>query len=187
MARRLWRWALGLAPALLVGACTTTTVTPLQVQHPTKTFSSVEIGAVQVSDSVWQPEIPHFQHGFLNRLQEQHVLQTVVASAGTQVPADVIVLSGNITTVDKGSKVARLLIGFGAGAAHIEGQFQITDASGVVLAQFENAKSYAGGAGIGGADFLDMDDLMEKFGADTADAVIAWSKGEMERGAQYGK
>jgi hypothetical protein len=187
MTRTFTPRAIALTLALALGACTTTTVTPLQVQRPAKTFTSVEIGAVQVADSVWLPEIPHFQHGFLGRLQEQNVFQTVLAAGGTAVPPNAIVLSGNITTVDKGSKVERLIIGFGLGAAHIEGQFQIADASGAVLAQFTNAKSYAGGAGIGGADFFDMDDLMEKFGADTADAVIAWSKGEMAAGAQYGK
>ena len=66
----------------------------------------------------------------------------------------------------------------GAGRERVTGLFEIADASGAVLARFENAKAYSGGAGIGGFDMLDLDELMEKFGAETADAVVRWSKGQ---------
>ncbi len=34
------------------------------------------------------------------------------------------------------------------------------------------------GAGIGGADFLDMDDLMERLGTETANSLIRWRNGQ---------
>ncbi len=46
------------------------------------------------------------------------------------------------------------------------------------MIRFSGGESYAGGVGIGGAGFLDMEDLMRRFGATVADTVGRWAKGE---------
>ncbi len=120
-----WR-RLGPAIAFMVllGACTTTTITPELVQPAPR-----------------------------------EMIDTVVVAAGA-VPPSAVVISGKLTEIDKGSTAARWIIGFGAGRAIARGTFEIKDTDGVTLARFEGRKAYSGGAGIGGANFLDMDDLV---------------------------
>ena len=91
---------------------------------------------------------------------------------------EAIVVSGKLTEIDKGSTAARWIIGFGAGRAIARGTFEIKDAGGATLARFESRKAYSGGAGIGGANLLDMDDLVRKLGEETANSLIRWSNGE---------
>lgn len=168
----LRRMAVGIALAFL-SACTTTTVTPIGEQKAPHTFSAVTLGEIVPADKLWAGAAERFRRGFIARLQETKALEVAQsATAGT------LRVSGQITQIDKGDRALRFLIGFGAGSAHVEGRFQITDAAGTVLSQFTTGKTYAGGMGIGGAaDFLDMDDLVEKLGAATADAVVSWAKG----------
>ena len=97
--------------------------------------------------------------------------------APEKLPPSSILLSGKITEVDKGSKALSFIIGFGAGKAHASGLFRIRDDSGDVLAKFESREAYSGGAGIGGVDLLDVDDLMQRLGEETANSVIRWSQG----------
>lgn len=163
---------------LLLGACTTTSIRPMTQIKPTQTYTTVSLGNIAVYDSIWATQVEHFRRGFVARLNETKAFANVINPAGAAPPADGITLSGKITEIDKGDKVARVLIGMGAGRERVNGLFEIADASGAVLARFENAKAYSGGAGIGGFDMLDLDELMEKFGADTADAVVRWSKGQ---------
>jgi hypothetical protein len=42
--------------------------------------------------------------------------------------------------------------------------------------RFTTSKGYAGGAGVGGADFLDMNDLARELGEKAADAIDGWIK-----------
>ena len=98
---------------------------------------------------------------------------------GSATPAaGTLLVSGRITNVDRGSRLKRMLIGFGAGRARLHGAFEIDDERGDKLVQFEAGKDYSGGVGMGGVDFVDIEDLMEQFGAETAVAVWHWSRGE---------
>lgn len=170
--------AIVLASPVLIAACTTTTITQQAAQKPVQHYTIAELGNVEPADKIWAGEALHFRKGFVDRLKEVKAFDTVTDPADGTLPPEAITISGEITQVDKGDRVVRWLIGFGAGRARVEGQFQITDASGAVLAKFGNAKAYAGGYGFGGLDLLDIDDVMEKFGADTADAVVRWSQGK---------
>jgi hypothetical protein len=135
------------------------------------------LGVVAAPDKASEPTVVYFRRGFTRRLEETKAFATVVDAAPTASLPAALVVSGRITEIDKGSRAARLLIGFGAGRQRVQGSFEITDAQGKSLAKFDAAKAYSGGAGIGGGDFLDMDELMEKFGTETADAVVRWTKG----------
>ncbi|MFZ0692760.1 MAG: hypothetical protein WAN51_01165 [Alphaproteobacteria bacterium] len=46
------------------------------------------------------------------------------------------------------------------------------------MTSFQTEKGYSGGAGIGGFDLVDMNDLAGKLGEETADVVGRWSKGQ---------
>lgn len=100
----------------------------------------------------------------------------VLDPAPTPIPADTLVISGHITEVEKGSAAARWIIGFGAGRAHLTAEFELNDASGKQLGTYSVRKTYSGGAGIGGAGLLDMDDLAQKLGKEAADSLASWAK-----------
>lgn len=96
-------------------------------------------------------------------------------------PAAVISIAANATATtdyDKGNAVLRVLVGMGAGQAEIRGEVEIRDRAGAVLLSFESKESYLGGSGIGGAGFVDMDDLMRRFAESAAEATVKWSRGQ---------
>ena len=167
-----------LLTALWMAGCTMSTITPQAAVKPTQAYSTVVLGDVEVQDTIWAPQIEHFRRAFIARLKESNAFQAVLDKPPAAMPADAITVSGKITEIEKGSRAMRAIIGFGAGRARAQGDFKVVDANGHELASFTSAKAYSGGAGIGGFDLVDIDDLMEKFGTDTADAVIRWSKGE---------
>jgi hypothetical protein len=53
--------------------------------------------------------------------------------------------------------------------------FEVADQDGKVLTKFHSRKAYSGGAGIGGFDLVDMQDLARKLGEDTAESIVRWS------------
>jgi hypothetical protein len=53
--------------------------------------------------------------------------------------------------------------------------FEVADQDGKVLTKFQSRKAYSGGAGIGGFDLVDMQDLARKLGEDTAESIVRWS------------
>jgi hypothetical protein len=163
---------------LWLAACTTSTITPQVEVKPTQAYQTIALGDVDVADKIWAPQVEHFRRAFIARLKESNAFATVTEQPPATPAAGVLTVSGQITEIDKGSRALRAIVGFGAGRARAQGDFKITDANGAVLASFTSAKAYSGGAGIGGFDLVDIDDLMEKFGSDTADAVVHWSKGE---------
>ena len=55
--------------------------------------------------------------------------------------------------------------------------YEVPDPERFGVAEFDAEESYMGGAGIGGISFLDMEDLMRKFGRRVAERVIRWSRG----------
>ncbi len=163
--------------AISLGGCTTTTVTPEFASSPRQEYQVVAIGDVTAEDKLWDYLVPFFRNGLIERFNDDETFTTVQDPATHPLPHSAILLSGKITGIDRGSKALRAIIGFGAGRARVRGTFEIQDAQGIVLASFASRKAYSGGAGIGGWDLVDMEDLMHKFGTETANSVIRWSQG----------
>ena len=168
----------GLVALLIVTGCTTTTITPELVTKPPQTYSTVAIGEITMKGELWHNLIPHFKQGMLTKLKESNVFAKTVALDAGSIPQDAIIVSGEINEVNEGSAAARFIIGFGAGRARAQGNFQIHDTNGEALARFGAREAYSGGAGIGGATFVSMEQLLSKLGESTAGSVIRWSKGE---------
>ncbi len=63
-----------------------------------------------------------------------------------------------------------------AGQAHAAGRLQVANPAGAVLVRFTTSKGYASGAGIGGADLVDADELARQLGEKGADAIDGWLK-----------
>ncbi len=164
---------------VLLGACTTTTITPELVRPaPEQNIDTVVVAEITSEDELLELYIPHLRQGLVARLREAEDFKEVIVGSASPAPPAAIVISGKLTEIDKGSTAARWIIGFGAGRAIARATFEIKDAGGATLARFESRKAYSGGAGIGGANLLDMDDLVRKLGEETANSLIRWSNGE---------
>ena len=179
LASRWFQLAPVVAIVVLLGACTTTTITPELVQPaPEQKIDTVVVAELTSEDELLELYIPHLRQGLVARLREAEGFREVIVGSASPAPPAAIVVSGKLTEIDKGSTAARWIIGFGAGRAIARATFEIKDAGGAILARFESRKAYSGGAGIGGANLLDMDDLVRKLGEETANSLIRWSNGE---------
>ncbi|HYM04631.1 MAG TPA: DUF4410 domain-containing protein [Stellaceae bacterium] len=164
---------------LSLAACTTTTITPDVVNKPDRAYDMIAVGVVTSDDKLWDGMVPFFRRGFRDEMKKDPAFVSVLEDDPPQpVPASMLIISGKITEVDRGSTAARFLIGFGAGREIARGTFEVRNADGVVLARFESRKAYNGGAGIGGLDMVSVEDLVQKLGEETAATVSRWYKGE---------
>jgi len=66
----------------------------------------------------------------------------------------------------------------GAGQARARGDFEIQAPNGAALAKFTARRSYPGGAGIGGAGLLDVEDRVARLGESVAETTQKWLRGE---------
>ena len=166
-----------LAGTLGLTGCTGTTVRPSMThQDVVKTYSTVVIGDVAAPDELWHAYAVEVRRELATQLIAAKAFSQVLDPAPATLPADAVLISGRITEVEKGSAAARWIVGFGAGRAHITGEFQLRDNTGAQIGTYSVRKTYAGGAGIGGAGFLDMDDLAKKLGDASADSLDGWEK-----------
>ncbi|HKF74234.1 MAG TPA: DUF4410 domain-containing protein [Stellaceae bacterium] len=165
--------------ATLVAACTTTTITPQYANPPERKYDMAAVGEVTATDKLWDGLIPYFRRGFRDQLSKDNSVASVSEDPpAAPVGASMLVVVGTITEIDRGNAAARFIIGLGAGRAIARGMFEIRDGDGTVLAKFESRKAYSGGAGIGGADMVSMEELVQQLGAETANVVARWMKGQ---------
>ncbi len=163
---------------LLLLGCTTTSYNPEVVAQPPPTKTSIiAVGPISAKDEdMWHNYAVMVRRGLTEQLTKlrgtEHV---VVLQAGASVP-DALTINGELIEFDKGDLALRWIIGFGAGQAHATGRLQVADPAGAVLVRFTTTKGYAGGAGIGGADLLDADELARQLGEKAADAIDRWLK-----------
>lgn len=162
----------------ITSACTFEAVRPELTIAPPQRYTTFVVGDIQVADKTWEALVPHFKKGVVENLAEAKAFEMVTETPSSAATASAITLSGTITEVDKGSAALRLFVGMGAGQAKVKGVFEIKDLSGKTLVKFEGRRSYLGGAGIGGAGLLDMDDLMNRLGKTVAETALRWSRGE---------
>lgn len=169
---------------LLVSGCvgtfkevTPVTINPAPVQRPTQ----LVLGETTVSDGRLSPTEQQlmraaFQMGVQKWCAENKSFN--VSTVTTNVPTESIILTGDITEVEKGSAAARFWVGMGAGQAKITGQFTLAKPDGKPLASFNARKSYLGGQGIGGWDMMDMNELAGRLGQLVAEMTDKWAHGE---------
>jgi hypothetical protein len=171
-----------IAVAALVVAltgCTFASVRPEVAGTPPPTPPRVlVIGDVSFEDALWEPYRLHFARGVNDWLKRNGGFESVLMERPATLPADGVVLISRITELDKGSPALRLLVGMGAGKAKIKGQFELQDSSGKVLTRFSSSEAYLGGAGIGGAGFIDMDDLTRRLAETVAEAARDFARGK---------
>jgi hypothetical protein len=158
--------------------CTFKTVKPQFVSAPPQKYSIAVVGDIVMEDKLWDNLIPHFRRGLVNGLLEQKAFEKVLDSVPESLPESALLLSGKIQEVNKGSTALRWIVGFGAGRAKVSGVFEICGCDGKKLVKFEAQESYAGGAGLGGASYIDIEDLTQRLGKTVAKRTVLWSRGE---------
>jgi hypothetical protein len=167
--------------SLLLGACTTTTINPVAVQKPAEHYQNIAVGEVTAKDVLWNTYAIELRRALIAAMIKSKKFAQVLDPPPQPLPPSTILLTGQVTEADKGDAALRWIIGLGAGRAHLSGDFQLVDAANNVVAHFSTRKAYSGGAGIGGAGFVDMDDLAKQAGEETASAIAKWSEtGELE-------
>ncbi len=169
---------LPLAAALLLAACTSAQIQTTDVKAPTEKFTSVVVGEIGSAKPEHTSYALFFRTALIQQLQAEQPPLTVVTEAAATPPPGAFKLSGQITEVDFGNTAARIIIGFGAGSQQIKGNFAFAGANGEPLASFSSSESYAGGAGIGGASLLSIEELAGRFGKSTGQAAARWARGE---------
>jgi len=176
--KHLWLVILLLVLCAATQACTFKHVQSTVSTAPPERYTTVAVGSITSEDKLYENLAAHFRRGFVEAMGELKAFETIQDPApGTLQPSSVLV-SGTLTEINKGSEALRWIIGFGAGRASITGNFAIRNAKGETLAQFDAREAYAGGLGIGGAGFLDMEDLARRFGKTVAKRTVQWSRGE---------
>lgn len=169
--------------ALLAAGCTTVTVTPESLQTPTQTYGAVDLTSVKVTDAEFAYLGPFFQKAFVRRLNELNAFSTVSDGPADPNATKTIFVTATLINVDKGNAALRMLVGMGAGREHVTAQLQLMDGSDKRIGEFEVRKAYSGGAGIGGAGFLDIEDLTRQVGEQCAQSLVDWSQGKMTKQA----
>ena len=169
--------ALLLVSAFMLAGCTGTTVKPsLTRLDVAKTYSTVVVGDIVAPDELWHNYAIEIHRALADQLVISKAFSQVLDPAPVPIPSNAVLVSGRIAEVDKGNAAARWIVGFGAGRAHITAEFQLVDGAGTQIGTYSVRKTYAGGAGIGGASFLDLDDLATKLGEASADSLADWAK-----------
>ncbi len=169
--------ALGLL-LVAAGGCTGSHVQAKKTLTPAKKPSAIVVQDVAMYDKMWDHLVPHFQKGVVAKLKELQSFESVIYPLEGQTPDSAVALSGRITEVEKGNAALRWIVGFGAGQERVKGTFFIRNVQGEELLEFEAEETYAGGLGIGGAGFVDIEDLMLKFGESVAKRTSRWAEGK---------
>jgi hypothetical protein len=115
---------------------------------------------------------------FASKLKELGPFTDVSSlTSGASPAADALIVEGKFTEMDPGSRVARSLVGFGAGKSGVTVEGSVTSADGKVLAQFEQRR--LGVMGVAGGNSLDkLQSDTRDIGEDIAKFLSAWAKGQ---------
>jgi hypothetical protein len=170
--------AIVLVALFALGACTTVTVTPEDTAAPKEAYKTVVVSFQTPSNAYVGDYGPFFREGLLRRLRELKAFDTIVEAPNTPSGPDALYVSATLTDVDKGNEAVRWLVGFGAGREHASAELDLKSADGKPLGHLEIRKAYSGGAGIGGAGFITIEDLTKQVGEQAAQSLLDWSQGK---------
>ena len=169
------RRVLFLMGLLVIAGCTTTAHRADVTAAQPEKAQAIAVGSVTARDEqLWSGYAVILRRALLAKLIALRGKADVVDAATDAVPPGAVLVGGELSELDKGNVALRWIIGFGAGRSLAVGKFRVTEPGGTTLLAFSTTKEYAGGAGIGGADLVDMDTLVRELGEKAAEAVDAW-------------
>jgi hypothetical protein len=167
---------------LLSAACTTVTITPdagTSAPATIQSYRSVVLGPVDVRQAEFSYLTPFFREGFVRRLIELKAFDTVSDNPANPPGSGTLVVTATLTEVEKGDAVLRFMVGMGAGREFETAHLIAKAADGNTVGSFDVRKAYSGGMGIGGASFLDIEDLTKQVGEQAAQSLVDWSQGKL--------
>jgi len=168
------------ALAALVGLSGCASISPGEEVPPSGPVKTIALGPI---DTVRSPGgdrvVRRFRRLLLTKLEQSGAFEQILSPAPAALPAGSVVVSGRFTDVDQGSEILRLLIGLGAGAPELSAEFHIRDAGGRKLASFEEDVTSLQGTGYSAyRSPVYLDEMVDGFAEDAAEAIIRWSRGE---------
>lgn len=98
-------------------------------------------------------------------------------SSADKGPKGAIVVEGEVTLLDPGSRAKRYLVGFGSGKSKVEVKGKIKGPGGATLAEFRHRRLGVMGL-AGGKSEKKMSDDCGSIGEDLAKFLSAWAKGQ---------
>ena len=167
---------------LLSAACTTVTITPdaaTPVPANIQSYRAVTLGAVDAQQPDYAYLIGFFREGFVRRLKELNAFDAVGDNSPNPPGPGTLVVTATLFEVDKGDFALRLFVGMGAGRERAGARLVIKSANGNTIGNFDVHKAYSGGAGIGGASFIDIEELTKQVGEQAAQSLVDWSQGKL--------
>lgn len=96
---------------------------------------------------------------------------------GDNAGDDALIVEGEFTELDPGSRAKRYFVGFGAGKAAVAVAGTVKDAKGTLLANFKQRRVASMGV-AGGDSVKKMTDDCKSIGEDIAKFLSAWAKGK---------
>lgn len=119
-----------------------------------------------------------FREAFMRRLSESAPFEAVEIHEGDDVPAGSLLVEGEFTALNPGSRTKRYLVGMGSGRSKICIAGHVVDADGEELLKFEDCRS--GNLGwFGGRSEGMMSQDVYLSAQNLADFLTAWAKQEL--------
>jgi Domain of unknown function (DUF4410) len=144
---------------------------------PPSAAPELVVDRVDAADPQWERLTRIYRRALVRHLRESGAFAAVEWPAPAQLNGDELVLSGTVLTVDEGNELVRFAIGFGAGDPTLASRIVVTDAAGRPLVDFEQSSLFAAEGGGSHFNPIDMDDEMDAFAKETAEAVVRWRQG----------
>jgi Domain of unknown function (DUF4410) len=113
----------------------------------------------------------------VTQLKSMGGYKTVEVASSAAAGSDALIVEGQFTHLDPGSRAKRYWVGFGAGKAVVAVAGTVKDGSGKVLATFKQRRIATGGWG-GGDSIKKMTSDCGAIGKDLAKFLSAWAKGK---------
>lgn len=170
---------LGCSMAAVVG-CSNVTIDKEVAPSPPPPTHLLIVGAIGTPDPAATRAVRRFRRELTQALCDAVPGAVEVSTRmPAPLPADALVITGRFATIDAGSELTRLLIGFGAGRPTIEGTFEVVDATGKPLLRFDQDVHSSDGRGWNAHwDPYDPDSGIDAFAAETAEIIADWYHGE---------
>lgn len=154
-------------------------IDPSAEQPPSAPVREIAVGGFDSSDPDRQRIARHFRRELALRLRESEAFEAVLIPPPSRLPADAVLVTGRVIDVSDGSDALRFLIGYGVGSSRVRARIELRDASGQMLARFDDsARAQDSPMSMSSSDAGDVDEVAATMADGTADAIVRWSRGE---------
>jgi hypothetical protein len=167
-----------LAGAILVSGCFSSLTAERPAEPPDGRVDALAVGEIRAPDVEHQRIARQIRRELVADVEASQAFARVLLPAPAVLPPRTVLLSGELLEAEDGSEALRFLIGPGVGAPRLRARYELHTADGLLLARFVQTAHSMDGAGYAAHwNPVYLDDIAADFAAETADAIVAWSKG----------